>query len=144
MVVKIDKTKPTIAAAGPGERRLDQRQRHRALHRAVTPGRSRPASNGACPTGVITTEGAAQTVTETVSDKAGNTSNPATSLAYKIDKTDPAITITQPAGTFDRNQAVASNYKCTDALSGVGTCAGPWATARPSTPARAAPTRRSR
>ena len=124
VVVKIDKTKPTIAAAGPGNGAWTNGN-VTVPFQCGDPGPVASGVNGGCPTGVITTEGAAQTVTETVGDKAGNTSNPATSLAYKIDKTDPAITITQPAGTFDRNQAVASNYKCTDALSGVGTCAGP-------------------
>jgi hypothetical protein len=78
---------------------------------------------------VLSAEGAAVTGSVAVTDVAGN-SRTFTTNAVKIDKTAPAVNITSPvnspadAGYF-LNQPVAANYGCSDALSGVSTCAGP-------------------
>jgi uncharacterized repeat protein (TIGR01451 family) len=75
---------------------------------------------------MLTAEGAGQSATGTCTDKAGNSAS-ATVGGINIDKTPPAITITAPTngGTYTLNQPVASNYGCTDALSGVASCTGP-------------------
>jgi hypothetical protein len=65
------------------------------------------------------------TVAGACADLAGNGSG--TNVGpIKIDKTPPTITITAPAngGTYLLNAAVASNFSCADALSGISTCVG--------------------
>jgi hypothetical protein len=81
------------------------------------------------PTGGTTltanTSSAGVTVAGACADLAGN--NSGTSVGpIKIDKTPPTITITAPAngGTYLPNAAVASNFSCSDALSGISTCVG--------------------
>jgi hypothetical protein len=66
-------------------------------------------------------------VSGTCTDKAGNTSAPPTPFTFKYDATPPSITITAPAngGIYTLNASVASNYGCSDSVSGVATCSGP-------------------
>ena len=61
-----------------------------------------------------------------MTDKAGNSAS-ASLNNIDVDLTVPGVSITTPVnGAFYvLNQAVASDYACTDALSGINTCAGP-------------------
>jgi hypothetical protein len=69
------------------------------------------------------------TGTQLECDVAGNCATAGPIGPNKVDKKPPQITITVPAAThYVLNQAVASNYSCTDGGSGVSTCAGPVAT----------------
>jgi Tol biopolymer transport system component len=66
----------------------------------------------------------------TAIDSAGNSGAAAGSsntATVQIDTVAPAILITLPAngGTYTLNTAVASNYSCSDATSGVAACVGP-------------------
>jgi hypothetical protein len=62
-------------------------------------------------------------------DVAGNCATAGPIGHNKVDKKPPQITITAPAAiNYVLNQALASNYSCTDGGSGVATCAGPAAT----------------
>lgn len=74
----------------------------------------------------LSSEGEHQSATGTCDDKAGNSSS-STDGDVNIDKTKPVPTITTPAasGEYILGQPVASNYGCTDNLSGVATCVGP-------------------
>jgi hypothetical protein len=80
------------------------------------------------PTGsyVFTTEGAGQSHTFSVTDKAGNSASAGVS-DINIDKTAPTINAIAPAqgGTYTLNGAFASNYTCSDSLSGLDYCGGP-------------------
>jgi hypothetical protein len=82
--------------------------------------------DSASPNTTISAEGAGQSVTGTCSDKAGNLASGVVS-DINIDKTAPTIAITAPAngGAYISSAAVASNYSCADALSGIGSCSGP-------------------
>ena len=75
---------------------------------------------------VIGTEGDAESGVVTAEDKAGIV-NSVTSPVLRIDRTAPSVTITSPANgaTFNQGQAVTAAYSCTDALSGMASCAGP-------------------
>jgi hypothetical protein len=66
------------------------------------------------------------TISGVCANLAGN-SSAASVGPIKIDKTPPTINITAPAngGTYLLNAAVASNFSCSDALSGISTCVGP-------------------
>ncbi|MGH9901329.1 MAG: hypothetical protein ACRD68_05835, partial [Pyrinomonadaceae bacterium] len=73
----------------------------------------------------FTAEGAGQSHTFTVEDRAGNTAS-ATVGGVNIDKTAPAVTITSPAAAgYGLERAVAAGYECGDELSGLDGCAGP-------------------
>ncbi len=66
------------------------------------------------------------TGTRLICDNAGNCSTAGPIGPIMVDKKPPQITITAPAATaYVLNQAVASNYGCTDGGSGLATCAGP-------------------
>ncbi len=68
----------------------------------------------------------ALTGTRSVCDVAGNCTTAGPIGGNMIDRKPPAITINIPVNTvYILNQAVASNYSCTDGGSGVSTCAGP-------------------
>ncbi len=75
---------------------------------------------------VLSAEAAGQSASGTCTDNAGNVSDTATADNINIDKTNPGITITTPAGgaAYTLNQAVTASYACTDALSGVASCVG--------------------
>jgi hypothetical protein len=69
----------------------------------------------------------ALTNSRTVCDLAGNCATAGPIGGNKVDKKAPTITITTPSANaaYLLNQAVVSNYTCSDGGSGVGTCAGP-------------------
>lgn len=77
---------------------------------------------------VVSAEGAGQSVTASCTDLAGNSASLSVN-DIDIDKTPPVITLTiPPAGaTYLLNAGVAAAYSCTDALSGLASCAGPTA-----------------
>jgi len=85
-----------------------------------------PLSHSSCPMPqVITTEGANQQISGTVTDSAGITGSVFTTL--NIDKTAPAITISSPAdGTGFASPAVTISGSAVDSLSGLAsvTCNG--------------------
>src|SRR5215469_9069287 len=66
------------------------------------------------------------TVSGVCVDVAGN-SNTTSVGPIKIDTALPSISVTAPAngGTYLLNAAVASNFTCSDALSGIASCVGP-------------------
>jgi len=72
---------------------------------------------------VVATEGANQSVTGTGRDRAGNAGS-ASVGNINVDKTGPTITGTASA-TGWTNRDVTVSFTCTDALSGVASCAGP-------------------
>jgi len=68
----------------------------------------------------------AATNSHIVCDNSGNCATAGPISGNKVDKRRPQISITSPANaTYLLNQAVASNYNCSDGGSGVSTCAGP-------------------
>ncbi|MFF1336523.1 IPT/TIG domain-containing protein [Streptomyces sp. NPDC058290] len=78
----------------------------------------------------ITTNGVT-TVTYAATDNAGNTSAPQT-ITVRLDTVAPSITIVRPAaGTYLYRQSVTASYACTDATSGVASCAGTVANGSP-------------
>jgi len=75
---------------------------------------------------VVSTEGAGQSRSAGCTDAAGN-SSAATVSGINIDKTAPTILITSPAvgASYRWKLAVNAAYTCSDALSGLASCAGP-------------------
>ena len=73
----------------------------------------------------IASEGAGQSRTGQCVDAAQNTANH-TQGGVNIDLTDPAVILAAPANgaSYLLNAAVAADFGCTDALSGIGSCAG--------------------
>jgi hypothetical protein len=73
----------------------------------------------------LTSEGAAQTVSGSATDNAGNTATASRTL--NIDKTAPSITGIVPAANANGwyNAPVTVAWSCADALSGVAACAAP-------------------
>jgi uncharacterized protein len=68
----------------------------------------------------------ASTSSHTVCDHSGNCSTAGPIAGNKVDKRGPQVSITSPNNaTYLLNQAIASNYNCTDGGSGVSTCSGP-------------------
>jgi hypothetical protein len=85
---------------------------------------------GAAASVLISTNGVT-TITYTATDNAGNTSSPQT-IDVKLDTVAPSISITSPtAGTYLLNEVAIAAYSCSDATSGVATCAGPVASGSP-------------
>jgi hypothetical protein len=75
------------------------------------------------PDQTLSNEGSSQSVTGTVTDKAGNTAS-ATVGSINIDKTPPLVTITAPGSTYILNQPVPANFNCDGSISGIDTCTG--------------------
>jgi hypothetical protein len=74
-----------------------------------------------CPSATtLSAEGAAQSVTGTATDKAGNSAQ-AKVGGISIDKTAPTVTYTGNAGTYTTTQTIAITCTASDALSGVAT-----------------------
>jgi hypothetical protein len=70
-------------------------------------------------------EGAAQSVSRTVTDKAGNSAS-ATVSGINVDLTKPTITITSPSNpSYVLNAVVNAAYSCNGGTSGLGSCSGP-------------------
>ena len=91
--VKVDKTKPDISAAATSSPNAhDWYRTNVTVHFTCTDGLSGIVA-GDCPGNqVLSTEGAAVSSTaQTVSDKAGNVSDPSNVVTVNIDKTQPTI-----------------------------------------------------
>jgi hypothetical protein len=80
--------------------------------------------------------------TQTAQDLAGNASNQVVSPTFYIDETSPVIsckyTTSASCGsdpTFTVGQTVSANFSCSDAISGISTCAGTPATSCGTAPA---------
>ena len=127
--INIDKTAPTITVA------LDRAPAASGWFNLATgsPTASFTCSDGLsglagpCPSSIGPfAEGADQSASGSVTDKAGNSAS-ASLNNIDVDLTVPGVSITTPVNgaLYVLNQAVASDYACTDALSGINTCAGP-------------------
>ena len=85
-----------------------------------------------CPSTVALSDGANQTVSRSITDKAGNTGS-ATLTGINVDALPPSITVTAPAnvvlgtntGTYLLNASLPANYSCFDAVSGLAACQAP-------------------
>lgn len=114
--VNIDKTAPNLSAAPttePNENgwyKSDVTQTWSADDALSGLAGAKPADV------VLSSEGAGQTVSGSVSDKAGNTTN-ATSAPVKIDKTAPSTDVSAPSGWV--NSSAVVTFAGHDALSGV-------------------------
>ena len=120
VTVTIDRSRPTIIAS------LDRGANAAGWHNApvtVTFTCEDPGGNVlSCPAPVVvSTDGANQIVTGTVTDQAGNTAT--TSITVNLDTTAPAISAAAPAG-WSRTPATVT-FACEDALSGVAQCQEP-------------------
>jgi hypothetical protein len=74
----------------------------------------------------------AVTGSRNVCDLAGNCAQAGPIGGNKVDKQNPAITLTTPTSTtYSLKQAVLASYSCADGGSGVATCAGPAANGSP-------------
>jgi beta-lactamase superfamily II metal-dependent hydrolase len=75
----------------------------------------------------------AATTSRTVCDVSGNCATAGPVGGNKIDRKDPAISITMPSNgaVYELNQAVSASYGCSDTGSGLSTCAGPVASGSP-------------
>lgn len=127
--INVDKTAPSISAAattapnGAGWYNGDV-----TIHFTCTDaGSGIPA--GTCPADqVLSAEGeAVASIAQTVTDVAGNTSNPSNVVSVQIDKTAPTISAaatTSPNAAGWYNSNVTVQFTCTDALSGIltGVC----------------------
>lgn len=120
--VNIDKTAPAISASrtpaanGFGWNNTDVTASYNASDALSGLNASSPATGSH----LFNTEGANQSHTFTVTDKAGNSSSASVS-SVSIDKTAPVITITTPSdgASYLFNSSVAANFSTSDALSGL-------------------------
>ncbi|GAB1640553.1 Neogenin [Krasilnikovia sp. MM14-A1259] len=120
--VNVDRTAPGIAATIVGDASRDGWYRTApTVHFTCTDATSGVAT---CPADIpVTAEGAAQRISGTGSDKAGN---PATAaVLVNVDLTNPAVTAgvvgdASPDGWY--RTAPTVHFTCTDALSGVAAC----------------------
>ncbi|WP_157984846.1 OmpL47-type beta-barrel domain-containing protein [Lentzea terrae] len=122
VTVNIDKTPPTITHAQTPAANANG-WNNGAVTVTFTCGDSGGSGVASCgPNQTVSTEGANQAVTGTVTDNAGNTvSDPAT---VSVDTTKPVITASISGNAQDGwyNQDVTVSYECADALSGVDSC----------------------
>ena len=129
--VKVDKTKPDISAAATSSPNAhDWYRTNVTVHFTCTDGLSGIVA-GDCPGNqVLNTEGAAVSSTaQTVSDQAGNVSDPSNVVTVSIDKTQPTISAAatlSPNGNGWYNDDVTVHFTCADSLSGIvaGDCPG--------------------
>ena len=128
---KVDQTKPSISAAGTSSPNAHDWYRTNVMvHFTCTDGLS-GIVDGDCPGNqVLNTEGATVSSTaQTVSDKAGNVSDPSNLVTVSIDKTQPTISAAatlSPNGNGWYNDDVTVHFTCADSLSGIvaGDCPG--------------------
>jgi hypothetical protein len=128
--INVDKTRPTITAAatsapnGTGWYTSDV-----TVQYTCTDAGGSGLPSGACPPDqVISTEGITTTPAHTVTDVAGNVSDPSNAIVVKIDKTNPTATATAaPAanGNGWNNTDVTVTFSGTDAASGIASCSAP-------------------
>ena len=126
--IRIDKTAPTIAGS------LDRAAAATGWFNIATGAPiaqftcSDPLSgiaDGPCPETAPLGEGAAQSVSHSATDKAGNTAS-ATITGINVDLTAPTVAITSPSNSsYVLNSVTHAAYSCDDGLSGVGSCNGP-------------------
>jgi hypothetical protein len=128
LTVQVDQTAPAIACAAPSAAwsATDLSVSCTAADAAsglANPGQATLTLTTSVPTGTETAAAATNSVT--VCDVAGNcaTAGPITGLM--VDRLAPSITIIAPAGSYTLGQLVIASYSCSDAGSGVATCAGP-------------------
>ncbi len=124
LVVKLDKTAPTIAAAP--DRPADSNGWYNHPLTVTFSGTDATSGIASCtpPTPYGGPDTATGSLTGTCTDNAGNVGS--ATFAFKYDATPPAIGITSPtAGAiYTLNQLVTASYACTDATSGVAACTG--------------------
>jgi len=96
-----------------------------AVSWGVTDPESGIASKTGCDPITLSSDTAGQTLTCSATNGAGLANS--VSVAVKIDKTLPVITITAPQANYNllQREQVAASYACSDALSGVKTLSGP-------------------
>src|SRR5262245_801330 len=120
--VTIDRTKPTIVAtSAPAPNAAGWH----SSPQVVVSFTCADTGSGivSCPEPVtVTAEGHAQPVSGTVTDNAGNSST--ATLDINLDRTPPSIQ-GEPSATGWTSSDVVVSFTCSDALSGVGTCADP-------------------
>lgn len=121
--VRIDRTPPTIAAV---EDRAANANGWHNTSVVVSFAAHDHLSGLATSTDPVTvdTEGAEQAVDGTATDTAGNQAG--ASAVLNIDRTNPAIDIRLPqdGAVFPLNATIASDYTCSDSLSGLASCSG--------------------
>jgi hypothetical protein len=125
VTVSLDRTPPTImSSVSPASNGFGWQNVDVALTYTCTDGLSGVAD---CPLpGLVTTEGAGQFVSATVSDRAGNEAMTSTSI--NLDKTLPTINATAipvPNGNGWNNTDVTVSFATADALSGVASPPSP-------------------
>lgn len=124
--VKVDKTNPGISAAATSSPNSNDWYRTNVtVNFTCTDGLS-GIVDGDCPGNqVLSAEGAAVSSTaRTVSDKAGNVSDPSNVVTVSIDKTQPTISAAatlSPNGNNWYNHDVTVHFTCADSLSGIAT-----------------------
>jgi hypothetical protein len=129
VTVKIDKTRPTItASANPGPNANGWNKGSVTVSFTCSDGTGSGLA-GACPTAQTFTDEGTHTVNaRTVTDTAGNVSEPSNIVTVKIDKTSPLLsgaptTLANGEGWYKANVEIA--WTCSDALSGIagdGSC----------------------
>lgn len=128
--INIDKTAPTISGA-PDRAANANGWYNAAVTVTFTPGDALSGvDTWSLP--VALGEGTGQSVTGTVTDKAGNSAFTTVS-GINIDGTAPIITITTPAdgSSYTFKQTILANWSATDGLSGIDTAVGTTASGSP-------------
>src|SRR5829696_6575157 len=125
--INVDKTAPTITATRtPTANANGWNKEDVTMGCACSDALSGLA--GSCPADdTVSSEGANQSVTGNVTDKAGNTATKTVS-GINIDKTAPTITGSRSPNANANgwnNSNVTVSYTCADSLSGVGSCSSP-------------------
>ena len=126
VTLNIDRTLPTIAVALTPPPAGGWITTPVTAHFTCTDGGSGIVT---CPADhVVATEGARQTITGTVTDRAGNTAS-VTSPAFDVDFTPPSITYTMDppsnADGWNSKGPVTVSFQCSDGASGVANCPAP-------------------
>ncbi len=123
--VNIDKTPPTITGTRtPSPNTNGWNNTNVAVSFACSDGLSGLAAGSPPTDTVLSSEGAAQSVSGTCADLAGNSAS-ATVSNINIDKTPPVITGSRtplPNSAGWNNSSVTVNFACSDSLSGIATC----------------------
>jgi len=124
--VKVDKTKPAISAAATSLPNVhDWYRTNVTVHFTCTDWLSGIVTDDCPGNQVLSTEGTAVSSTaQTVSDKAGNVSDPSNVVTVSIDKTQPTISAAAtllPNGNGWYDDDVTVYFTCADSLSGIAT-----------------------
>jgi probable HAF family extracellular repeat protein len=127
VTIKRDATRPfATAAVSPAPNANGWNRTNVTVSFSATDGLSGSGIATCTPDEVLKSELLYSGVLGFCTDVAGNDSNAAVAPNIRIDKTDPAASILQPAGnaTYSRNQVVIARFSCSDTSSGVDTCVG--------------------